>query len=290
MLNDEQDRTPTLAKALREILPGQESAVEIARKVLGDGKDQVTFVIRSEPLPPIRVDSPPRAHEFHEVGGFADYLMRRYGAEGGADTVVLADIGSGTISAVLDEKATKGFEIVTFRPKAHPLITPWLQFLNDAQGLEVRVLAEFVLANRRSIVEPDPRELVLLLGQVRASKNVTLEYGRGNLGVNGVMVETTIQGKSQTTPVSLPDMIRIRAPLFVETPEKTVEIDLLASAVGDATRIHVRGVSADLAVARVEAFDAFVAHIEKTVPTAVVARGRPDHGRWEVVPPASAPL
>lgn len=282
MSNDEASRNPTLTKALREIVSGQASAVEIARKVLEDGKEQVTFTIRQEPVLPVRVESPPRGHVFHDVGGFADYLA----AYGGANTVVLADATGETISAVLDEEASEGFEIVTFHPLVHPLMLPWLQFLGDPQGLEVRALAEFVLANRRSVVEPDPRELVLLLGQVRASKHVTLEYGRGDLGVNGMMVETTIQGKSQTQPVSLSEMIRIRAPLYVETPEITAEIDLLASAAGDPTRVTVRGVSADIALRRVEAFDGFVARLEKDLPEIVVGRGRPSHDRWEVVSPA----
>jgi len=285
MSNDEHPQGPTLANALREIISGKESAVEIARKVLDDGKEQVTFAIRQEPVPPVRLKSPPRAHVFHEVGGFGNYLVR-YGKEDAADTVVLADVGSETISAVLNEHADLGFEVVTFQPCVHPLMVPWLGFLAAPDGLEVRALAEFVLANRRSIVEPDPRELVMVLGQVRASKHVTLEYGRGGLGVNGLMVETTIQGKSQTQPISLPETIRFRAPLYVETPEVTVMIDLLASAGGEPAHIRVRGVSADLAVLRVETFEAFVAQLEKALPKAIVGRGHPVYDRWEVLPAA----
>jgi len=285
MSNDEHPQGPTLANALREIISGKESAVEIARKVLDDGKEQATFAIRQEPVPPVRLKSPPRAHVFHEVGGFIEYLLR-YGSQDAAKTVVLAEVGSETVSAVLDDEAPQGFEIVHFTPHVHPLVEPWLQFLGILDGLEVRALAEFVLANRRSIVEPDPRELVMVLGQVRASKHVTLEYGRGGLGVNGLMVETTIQGKSQTQPVSLPETIRVRAPLYIDAAEVTFAVDLLASAIGEPTQVRVRGVCADLTVLRVETFEWFVADIEKALPLAVVGRGHPVYDRWEVLPAA----
>ncbi len=274
---DERKGDP-LGKFIREVEKGQENALEITKKVLDGGKENVTIALRNrklqpEPLqPPQRKESPGRAHAFQDVKGFVAYL----GKYKSKDTVVFADTREMTVYAVLDEKAQNGFEVVTFQPAVHPLFMPWNEVVGKVT--EIRLFAEFLLRNRRVIVEPDARALVLTFSQIRLATKTTMNMGRGLSSINGVMVETEIQGTSDKEPVDLPEMVKIKTPLFVETSEVELELDLLMSPAGDGVAVTVS--SGSMAEKKYEAFGEMLAEVAK-IEGVVISLGRPGSKPWD---------
>ncbi len=277
-----------IEELIRQVAKGQENALKITRHTMTvDGKEVPAFCVALQnrqlqpepPLPPERRESPRRAHLFHDVEGFAAYLLK-YKTE---NTVVLADVPNQAIAAVLDERAEKGFETVVLRPATHPLFAPWEGLLEDSASdsddpMTVDKFAEFVMTNRRSVVMPDARELVLTLSQVKASKKVTIDRGRGNKCINGVVVETTLQGQSKNEFIDLPDALTLNVPIFVRTSPRQIEIDLLAVA-GD-SNVYMRAVSADVETAKVEAFEEMLAECRR-IEGVVVGTGAPLTREWD---------
>lgn len=279
-------QTPNAAPAriedfLRSVQKGQENVLEVVEAMTGDGQKMAVLALQNRQLqpeppdPPQRRESPRRAHAFHDVEGFAAYLAKYKTA----DTVVLADTAGLAIRAVLDERAKDGFEILVLSPAIHPLFRPWQALLEpDTDPLRIAEFAEFVMTNRRAVVAPDPRELVLMLSQVKASKKITIDRGRGMRSLNGVMIETVIQGQDKTEFVDLPDSLTIRVPLFVRTSPLQIEVDLLALA-GDGD-VFMRAVSADVDQAKVEAFEEMCQAVA-AIEGVVVGTGSPNHCAWD---------
>ena len=115
-----------LGDFLRGVEAGNENVIDIKKAVLPDGKDAVVVclgnrVLQPEPpKAPERAESPRRAHVFHAMGGFCAYLAQYKTPQ----TVIFADVGEQTFYAVLDDRASQGFEIVTMVPQLHPLGFP----------------------------------------------------------------------------------------------------------------------------------------------------------------------
>jgi hypothetical protein len=292
-----------IEELLRKIAEGNETALEVSQELLGEGGangKKIVLVVQQRkvnpepPSPAPKAPSPKRLHTFFDAGGFARYL----GRFGGADTVILADPAAQSISAVLDEQSAVGFEVVRFEPLVHPLFVPWAKVLDlgspgdeDDDGgpssgsMPLARFVQFIVENRRQIVQPSGRDLGMTLQQVRMSKKVELQQGFGAKSVNGLMVETNITGAgpARTEPVDLPDTIIIRAPLYVATPDREMEIDLSLSA-DERTGVMVRLVSGDVPVQRVEAFDAILKEIKEALgATMTVGMGKPNHGPWDLV-------
>ena len=291
---------------LRRVTRGQETALDVIRKTLGEGPDareRLELVITERavqaepPAEPPRWASRPRRHQFSDAEGFADYLHRY----GGANTVVLANPKATTIHAVLDETATNGFEIVTMQPQVHPAMSPWALLLDppmpDSQGsrsrLPLHAFLDFLAINRKAIVEPDGRELALTLGQVRVARNVEIQEGRGRTSLNGVMVETKIAGQTPTRePVDIPDTIAILVPLYVRSKPRRLEVDILLDAPTDSP-ILVRATCADLALAQVDEFEEMLSLIESRLidQSGTFALGSPGYDAWEyILDPQEPPI
>ena len=107
---------------------------------------------------------------------------------------------------------------------------------------------------------------------------MTIERGTGTKAINGLMIETTIQGKDKSEYIDLPDAITINVPLFVRTEPRQIEIDLLATA-GD-TNVFMRAVSADVATAMVAAFDEMLDACSE-IEGVVVGTGFPNSVGWD---------
>jgi len=266
---------------LRKVAEGKENALEIVKEVLEDGKEKVTIALQNRvlqpepPLKPERADSPKRAHEFHDVDGLISYL-ERYKTE---NTVVFGDANSGRISVVLDEEASLGFEVLYLSPALHPLFKPWASLI--AKGaLDITEFAEFLLQNRRVIVEPNARELVLNFSQVRASIRTTVRKGRGTKAINGVMVESEIQGEGSSEPIDLPETITIETPLYVNTVPREMELDLLVASEGE--KVVVLLGSAMVEEAKYKAFEEMLASVSN-VEDVTTAFGNPGHAAWDIV-------
>lgn len=141
----------------------------------------------------------------------------------------------------------------------------------------------FVGENRRQIVEPEGRALTLMLSQVRMSRKVELAQGFGAKCVNGLMVETTIQGQGagRMEPVDLPETLIIKCPLYVATSERKMEIDLALEA-DEAAGVLVTLSSGDLPVIRVAVFEELLDVVRREVgETMTVGLGCPHHADWK---------
>lgn len=277
-----------LKKLLEEVRVGERTVFEVAK----DGKSltvEQRKLLPEEPRAPLRAESPPRAHEFLSARSLADYLAR-YGSK---RTVVFADPGEEEIHAVIDEEAKDGFQVVSMKPKVHPLWQPWLDAAGQAH--EIKDFARFVLENRRAILSPDGRELALTLSQVRASVSVEIMAGRGRNSVNGIVVRSRVQsGQEQSDLVDLPDTLTVRVPLFVDTQPKDVEVDLCVEATADGG-VSVLVTAGTVEEARVRAFEEMVAQIREGTAAlgAVLTFGQPKHAAWsylrEIDGPAVSP-
>jgi len=281
---DDEKAIGTIAEFLRDATEGRETAVEVAKKIAPDGKDKkVTVALQrrvlqpEEPKAPARVESPRRAHRFADADGFTAYLSR-YGA---ADhTVILADVAGETISAVLNEQAKDGFEMVCYSPSIHPTMRPWVEMAGCVSSIESFV--EFVAENRRVVVVPERTDLLMTLSHIRASTKIVMHKGRGAACLNGVLVETEIQGKSQTDPVDLPDKIVINAPMFADDTEgRDVEFDLLlsTSSAGVTAKLYAGHLDAE----RTKAFQDAVGQIKGALPGAIVGLGNVIHDEWKYI-------
>jgi hypothetical protein len=287
-------------------VPGQETAVDVTRELLGEGEEEHKRVVlaiqqrRLNPEPaadPVREPSPRRTHEFYDVGGFCRYL-KKFGSD---NTVILADPARQQVAAILDETAERGFEVLLFEPLIHPLFAPWANALAPVSRagddepaavgpasvqLPLKAFLRFVGENRRQIIEPEGRDLAMMLNQVRLSRKVELAQGFGAKCVNGLMVETAIQGggAGRMEPVDLPEVLTIKCPLYVATSERKMEIDIALD--GDETRgVLVTLSSGDLPVVRVAVFEELLEVIRREAgDTMTVAMGFPRHAEWKILP------
>jgi hypothetical protein len=262
-----------LKKILEEIRVGEETVLDIT----GGEKDRkLTIAMRKlhpeEARAPKRCESKARKHAFLAAKSLAAYI----GAYGGPDTVVFADPEKEEISAVLDERAKDGFEVVTMKPQVHPLWAPWLDLANRRHPLDT--FAGFLAQHRRSIVG-DSREIVMLFSQIRASVKIEVQRGRGAKAINGVVCTTEIAGQRKAEDVELPDTITVRAPLYVDTEPKEIELDLTVEAHGESISVLVSAGS--IAEARVKAFEEMVEAVRGSVKQGTFTFGRPSHAAWD---------
>lgn len=185
------------------------------------------------------------------------------------------------MAAILDETATTGFEVIRLDPMLHPLFQPWHAAIGRV--MKVSSFVEFLRINRKSIIEPDGKSLVMMLSQLKIAKNYEIYDGSGKESVNGVVVRLNIGGKEQSNLVSIPETIRISVPLFVDSKAKDIEIDLtLGHNEQDGAVVKVS--SADVLVQLVAEFTEMLTQIDFDLGnTATIAMGSPSHANWEVL-------
>lgn len=268
--------TMPLNELLTNVRVGEQTVFDVAG---GPEARKLTVELRKlhpeEARPPKRAESPAKKHEFFAAASLAAYLAK-YGSE---HTVVFADPNAEMIHAVLDERAKDGFEVLTMRPALHPLWKPWAEVAG--RRVPLRDFAQFVAQNRRVIVQPDGKSLTLMLSQVRASVSVEVQHGRGKEAVNGLMIKTKIQGVEKQDSVEIPDEITIDVPLYVDTENRPIELDLCLEADRDG-EVSVLVSAGTVAEARVAAFEDMVEVIRAGIADkgATVTFGRPQHGPW----------
>ncbi len=279
-----------------------------------EGKDKKITVTRKKPEPqvPVRSESNPRAHVFHSVNSLIEYIKTFTTpmaiVSDASDNVVLESgeevdnseaeeaidrarggaLGHGVvifvepngISAVLDERAEKGREVVRLEPATHPYWEVWGKNMRGYLTLEA--FLDLVRIHRKSIISPDPRGLVHDLRQVRSSREVTAIQGTGRESTNGFLVKIKIRGQGeegQETPIELPETIQLRLPIFVDEDPIDVELDLLFDVLPDEGLV-VRLASADVEVAVLAALEDGVKRMRDQLPGAVVAWGRWNEWEW----------
>lgn len=282
--------TEVIADFLRRVPQGMEHAIDVVHEMTGENSDrpQTTLVMRNRKLqdePRAEAElgrSLARNHVFHSARGFIEYIIR----EGEVDKISLfADVAGGEICCVLDETLkVGGVEVVTLKPMVHPLFAPWAEVLSrsDDCAMPIKAFCQFLLLHRRQVVEPDAMELMATLRQVRGSKSIEVMQGRGSGAVNGVMVETTIQGNAAKEPVDLPDSLVVLSPLYVGLQAVKVAIDLLVDMPGQGVVVSL--CSSDLQRLRVEAFEEMVEQCrEELGDAAVVSLGEFSLRGWLTV-------
>jgi hypothetical protein len=228
---------------LEEVGNMQHNALSVSQQVLADGGKEVTLNLSRKSIMPERMESPARAHIFHDADGFIAYLQANKpaivdGVPSGV-MLVLADVSAKKVVAVLNDKAGKGFEQIILAPPYHPEYTLLSTTLLNKQ-LGITEFAETVLRNR-SVTHAAKindakaaRDIALLFSQITVSKKVTACTGTGNKSTNGVMVETSISaGTNTTTPVELPDSIKFQVPIYLNTEEVVFSVDLTIKLCGD---------------------------------------------------------
>ncbi len=228
--------------------------------------------------PPRRAESPRRNHTLHSAESLKDYLTL-YATD---QCVVMADVNQEIIRAVLDETAENGKEIIYMKPAIHPKLAPWLEIIDKV--VPVHKLATFIMQNRRTIISPDPREMAVLFHNLRMSKAITVYDGKGARAVNGISIETTIQGKKENQFVELPQSIKLYTPIYVGTDPVEFEIDLLVHAQTEEGKAAVDITSSELTTARVEAFEQMLQSLKNVRENVVTGFGVLDSADWRYLP------
>lgn len=259
----------SLGYLIRKVQEGQETVFDLLNDEDGDKKIVVTHQRLSPQLPEV-IPEPPiarahaRCHRFHDVDTFAAYVKRESETQG-TTPLILADVDSRTIKAVLDDQPADMHdgvydrEIVDLAAVEHPLFTPWAALLD--RPAPVLEFALFCMRNRRAIVDPDGRELAMVFSQVKMSKAIQMYSGVGKRSLNGVIVDIEIAGEKKGVPVELPETIAIEVPLFVGTSPQRIEIDLLVTNQGE--HVVVFSTAADVEAQRIAAFEEMVAKIRE---------------------------
>ena len=283
MDNATQKAGAKIADFIREVLPGNENAIELSRETLDDGGKVTVIALQNrilQPEPPTEPElarSPKRAHVLHDAEGLVAYL-KKYKS---ADTVILADSVSEVVTAVIDEKAVTGFELVTFKPQQHPLFTPWLAMLG--RWMPLRQAVDFLLDNRRVVTEPDGRQLARDLSQIKISKKVEMMQGLGTKSINGIMIETNINGQKGANPLELPEEITIDVPMFIGCQAIPLIFDVSIES-SQEHGVQIRMSSPDIRSKATEQFEQFIRAIQAGLGgDCTVALGSAGHQDWKVL-------
>jgi len=276
-----ESQNDSMSKFLRDTPEARESTIAFARKILDDGKKEaVSISLDRKPVTPERLESPPRRHICHDADTFAGYIS----ANKTDNTVVLADVAERSIEAVLDDKAAQGFEVIRLQAQLHPLFVPWNEFLCSAAA-EKRTLTDivdFLLANRRSVIEPEGKALALILSQVKVSKHMEMQTGKGAKCLNGLMISTEITGQDNAEFVQVPEILTVQVPLFVGRRPVKFDVDLLLSAPKEDVLVQVS--SPDLVEVMHKEFMEMLESLKFILSeTCVVGLGRVCYGDWRYV-------
>ncbi len=266
-------------KGILEAISEDRTTIDVAKALLEDGKERVSLVVRQEPVVRERLESGPRAHRIDTWMGVVAYV-EKYHTE---NTVIFADARAERALVVIDERAATGVETLTFQPQVDAEFTPWADLIAVGE-IAAPDLATFIRANRRTIVDPDGKELALLFSQMRTATAIRLDQGRGGKSVNGVVVETKIQGQKKSELVDIPETVKVRCPIFFDEEPVDLEVDLDAYTQGQPgmTQILVRVSAPGYVKARQQGFDAIITAIseETTKDMALIVTGASVRGIW----------
>lgn len=267
---------------LRKVSDGHETIFDVANSP--DGGKKITIerrqlqperIVSEEDLPIAR--DPARAHTFNDIASFGQYC-RREALEG--HSIGLACYKSQTITVVLDESMDAGRESIEFKAEIHPLFAPWAAMLDRAQ--DVIAFSVFAQKYRRSIVKPDGREVAMIFSQIKMSKSIEIQRGKGMKSLNGVMIHTEISGVKQDTVLELPEEIEIECPIFIGADPVRIILDVLVTDKDDEVVVYLT--SPDLAEAKVKSFESFVGKLAIAAPNVLVGLGQVGSKAWNTIP------
>lgn len=274
---------------LRRISRGNESTIDVVKEMIPEADFhegvRARLVVTEKVTPPERMESMARAHVIYDAVSLAEYVGR-YGTE---NTVVFINVTERIIRVALDETATHGVEQISCRPQYDPRFLPWVA-LSMQGGMDIQKFADFLRRHRRIIDQPDGRELAMILSQVKTSTKVVMDRGRGRHAINGLVVETTIQGQKASEAVEIPETIVLYTPVFVmtclEQPYRYIEVDInvYSDGVGEAPRIMADIAIPELAEAEVNEFMAMEEYLRKELSSDITIVGGEAHRKeWPVI-------
>lgn len=252
------------------------NALTVSRKVLVDGKEEVTLNLARKKIMPDRMESPARYHEFHEVPGFIEYLRK----EKNPGMVIFANVGTSRIIAVIDDKAEKGFENIALEPQYHP---EFELLENTLLGKELSIF-EFAknLMRNRNVFDAGTekaKQLALLMRQITVSTKVTACVGVGAKSVNGIMCTTEAKAGLAESQIDLPDSIAVKLPIYLNTEPVSFDIDLTISATRDGS-VMVQTDCPELQVRKYEVFETIIEQVRE-IKDVLVTLGRPNTTEWK---------
>lgn len=260
---------------LEDIEPRRPSTIELAT-ALTEGRENLTITMRKPFEPPVRQESPARNHVFWDIEGFCAYLEKH----GTSNAVVLADPTSATIRAVLDDKADKGFEIITFIAQPHPQWKAWEERLG--KQLAVKDFGKWLLTQKALIKSPKSDLVIQQFAQVRASKKVEYQTGYGDGSINGVQIEVEIRGQQPDKQlVKLPTSITIECPMYIGWPALEIEVELILDTKGDVVVVELYSGDAD--EKKIAEIDDMLSLVKNAMPDRLVSLGKVNHQPWQYV-------
>lgn len=271
----QKEKQVDVAELIRVPREGTETVFELLNELNTDGSAGGRRLVienrqlQREHVPPVIAKAKARAHVFHQIDAFAKYLNE--------SSVVLADVDRRQICAVLDESVETDREIVTYEAKIHPRFLPWFAMLDSA--VSVKKFAIHCMKHRRTVADPDGRDLALTMQQIKASKNIERWEGVGNGSINGVRVELTVNSEKRGELVQIPDDIVIESPVFIDGDTQQIRIDLTIDEIDGTTIVYCT--SSDIEQAMHDSFVGTVNEL-KAMGKGQVGLGVVSHRDWAI--------
>lgn len=267
-----------IAKLIRKVESGSETVFDIKQ----EGDVRRVEIIRRKANPEMRTveaplaRDPARAYIFHDLNSFSEFCNRECDVH---HSVILADVDSQKITAVIEMGLDNGREVVAFEAKIHPLFAPWMALLNKA--IPVLDFALFAQRYRRSIVAPNGRDVAMMFSQIKVSKSIEINKGLGAKALNGIMISTEIAGAKKDVMVDLPEEIHLHCPIFIGSDPQTIELDLLVTEVNNSVVVYLT--SPILDELRIVAFENMVKVLQESCPDLLIGMGKAEFRPWVTV-------
>jgi hypothetical protein len=270
----------TIQDFLKEVQEFGCNAINVSKKLLEDGKENVTLELIRKRVMPERMESPARAHVFYNAESFCSYLRDPMPYDKSERMIVFADIEQSVIYAVLNDEAEKGFEVITLQPPYHPEFKLLWQTLLDQDNIGIFEFARSMMRNR-SILEGGPEktmQLALLMQQITVSSNIKAYVGVGSRSVNGIMCTTEAKAGRDEAQIDLPDSIEVKVPIYIDTDPVSFGIDITITADRDG-KVLVTTDNPEVQVRKYEVFNDILEYVKSKVGI-LVTLGRPDTKEW----------
>jgi len=251
------------------------NALNVSKKVLEEGKEQVTLDMRRTRIMPERMESPARAHVFHEVDGFLAYIDENRTK----NTVIFADVNNTMIYAVLDDGAEKGFEQIRFEALYHPEFVLLNKTLLD-DTMDIMTFARNLMRNRNVLAgdSEKAKQLALMMRQITVSSKITACSGVGAKSVNGIMCTTEAKAGVAEDQIDLPDSIAVKVPIYIDTAPVQFDIDLTMTA-NRTGQVEVTTDNPELELCKYKVFQLIMEQVAK-INGVLVTMGKPMTKEW----------
>lgn len=265
-----------LDQFVKAVGQNENNSINVVKKVLDDGKENVTINLQRTNVMPERMESPARAHIFHDAEGFIEYLKSNRTQK----TLVLADIDNICVSAVLDDNAKNGFETIKLYPPLHPKFALLEEtLLNKKMG--IATFARAVMRNRAIIKDTasvTAKDLAMAMQQITVASETTQSVGIGKVAINGVVCKTEISAGTAEEKIELPNSFEVEVPIYLNTKSKRFGIDITISTSRGEIIVDVD--CPELEVKKFEVFEEILCPIKK-LKDMCVTYGKPQTSNWK---------